>query len=80
MKAFIVKQQGIILGVDLDAETACWRIPADSSSISRLDMERMLGMTQQVTNMLPVLKPLTFPCWKRSNIPTQDFAHRSLRP
>ena len=33
----------------------------DSSSISRLDAERMLGMTQQVTNMLPVLKPLTFP-------------------
>ena len=74
-KAFIMKQQGVILGVDLNAETASWRIPADKvhrhrrafalvadgSSISRLDAERMLGMTQQVTNMLPVLKPLTFP-------------------
>ena len=33
----------------------------DSPSIGRLDTERMLGMTQQVTNMLPILKPLTFP-------------------
>ena len=33
----------------------------NSPSIGRLDAERMLGMTQQVTNMLPVLKPLTFP-------------------
>ena len=64
-KAFILKQQGVILGVDL-TETTCWRIPADkvdqhrrafmaiaeSSSITRLEAERMLGMTQQVTNML----------------------------
>ena len=74
-KAFIVKQQGVILGVDLDAESARWRIPedkvhrhrraftvmTDSLSISRLEAERMLGMTQQITNMLPILKPLTFP-------------------
>ena len=74
-KAFIVKQQGVILGVDLNAETASWRIPADKVHrhrrafqsmsnkpvIDRLDAERMLGMTQQVTNMLPILKPLTFP-------------------
>merc|ERR1711872_610887 len=74
-KAFIVKQQWVVLGVDLNAETASWRIPADkvhrhrrafqimtdSPTIGRLDAERMLGMTQQVTNMLPILKPLTFP-------------------
>ena len=28
-KAFIVKQQGVILGVDLNAETASWHILAD---------------------------------------------------
>ena len=28
-KAFIIKQQGVILSVDLNAETASWRIPAD---------------------------------------------------
>ena len=53
----------------------CWRITAnkvhrhrrvsatvaESSSISHLDAERMIGMTQQLTNMLPNLKPLTFP-------------------
>ena len=74
-KAFILKQQGVILGIDLDAENTCWRIPedkvdrhrrafavvAESKFVSKLEAERMLGMTQQVTNMLPVLKPLTFP-------------------
>ena len=34
---------------------------SDKPAIDRLDAERMLGMTQQVTNMLPILKPLTFP-------------------
>ena len=34
---------------------------AESSSLSPLDAECMLGMTQQVTNMLPILKMLTFP-------------------
>ena len=28
-KAFILKQQGIILGIDLNAATTSWRIPAE---------------------------------------------------
>ena len=32
--------------------------------IDELMSQHLLGMTQQVTNMLPVLKPLTFPLFK----------------
>ena len=28
-KAFILQQQGIILGIDLDAKETSWRIPED---------------------------------------------------
>ena len=74
-KAFLVKQQGVILGVELDAKECRWRLPTDkvhrhrrmfeavgqNALISTKTAERMLGMTQSVTSMLPVLKPLTFP-------------------
>ena len=74
-KAFLVKQQGVVLGVELDARECRWRLPADKvhrhrrafeevgskDVISSKTAERMLGMTQSVTSMLPILKPLTFP-------------------
>ena len=74
-KAFLVKQQGVLLGIDFDARNSRWRLPLEKAnrhrrvfheaggkpSISCLDAERMLGMTQSVTSMIPVLRPLTFP-------------------
>jgi len=77
-KAFLVKQQGIILGVELDAKDCRWRLPADkvhrhrrifeeigaNPHVSGKTVERLLGMTQSVTSMLPALKPLTYPLLK----------------
>ena len=73
-KAFILKQCGLFLSIELDAKTSQWPIPSNKVHhhrrvfadvtechfINRLLAEHMLGITQQVTNMLPVLKPLTF--------------------
>ena len=73
-KAFILKHRAVIFSIEHDAETSQWRIPSDKvhrhrrvcadvakrQFIDRLSVECILGMTQQVTNMLPILKPLTF--------------------
>ena len=72
-KAFIFKQQGVVLGVELDSRDKQWRLPIEKVNRHRrafykimgkdvIDCnlaEQALGMTQSVTNMLPVLKPLT---------------------
>ena len=70
-KAFILKQQGIILGIKLDAKTnkvhhhrRVFTDVAERQFVNRLLAERMLGMNQQVTNMLPVLKRIMFPLLK----------------
>ena len=74
-KAFLVKQQGVVLGIDFDAQGCRWRLPADkanrhrrtfeeartSGTIDLQTAERMLGMIQSITSMIPFLKPLTFP-------------------
>ena len=74
-KAFLVKQQGVLLGIDFDARSSRWRLPpgkanrhrrafheaGNKPSISCQVAERLLGMTQSITSMAPVLRPLTFP-------------------
>ena len=67
-KVFILNQLGIILGIKLDTKTMKWRIPSDkvhrnrhafeevldSQVIDKIKFQRLLGMTWQVTKMLPV--------------------------
>ena len=74
-KAFLVQQRGVVLGIEFDARSSSWRLPSDkgnrhrrvfqevmeSDTISCKQAERMLGMTQSVTSMIPILKALTFP-------------------
>ena len=72
-KAFNLKQQGTILGVDLEARHKRWKLPAEkahrhrrvfqeiakASSISCTVAERAMGMALHTTGMLQALGPLT---------------------
>ena len=85
-KAFLVKQQGVLLGIDFDARNSKWRLPLEKAnrhrrafqeagnkpSISCQVAERMLGMTQSITSMAPALRPLTFPLLEAVQIAKKD--------
>ena len=73
-KAFATKQKGTVLGIVLDARNKRWCLPADKAlhhmrafaEVIRGDMtsttqiEKVLGMTQSVSQMIPAVKCLTF--------------------
>ena len=74
-KAFILKRRGVILGIELDAQYAAWRIPAEKGHRHRrafqelltLDLiphkqaESVLGMAQHTCGMIPIIRPLLTP-------------------